>query len=72
MDPLEGVNPDAVEFAHRGWEIVRMAAEVSALKAQEKWRSMLRTKCKHGGVEEDLFDEYYQAVERYKARMKYM
>ena len=68
VNPEEGFSQDAIDYAHRGRAIVKLAVEVSTLKAQEKWRSNVRSRIRHGGTEQDLFEEYNEAVAAYQRR----
>ena len=69
-DPEEGISAEAIEAARRGREAVKLAIEVSTTRSQEYWRSQTRSKLKHGGRIDELYQEYDDAVKAYKRRYR--
>ena len=67
-DPTEGYSEEAMELALRGRNMVQLAVETTPAAAHAKWRSKLRTHAKHGGTEDQLWEEYRVAVRNYKRR----
>ena len=67
-NPEEGFGDEAIRIARRGREHARIAMERGQSSAQSNWRSMVRSCRHHDGDENELFDQYTQAVRNYVMR----
>ena len=67
-DPLEGFSEAVIEYAKLGREYVQMALETSTTQAWKWWRSQRRAHVNTGKDEEELYEEFREAIRQYRLR----
>ena len=65
-DPEMGFSDEVVRYARYGREYIRKALEQSTAKAWQWWRGIRRSLLQRGGTDQELFEEYDQAVLKYR------
>ena len=67
-NPEGGFGEEALLVARRGRDRTRFSMERGQASAQANWRSVIRPSRYNGGIEEELYNEYTQAVRNYIMR----
>ena len=64
--PEAGFSDEVARYARYGREYIRKAPEQSTAKSRKRWRGIRRSHLQREGAEEELFEEYEQAVRKYR------